>query len=134
MNDETKQAPAPWETAADEAAVRLQHLTGKGTVLTSAEASDLRAVLVGLRNYRLERDGAQATADRVIKMRAESERDGKIRMRRIWALVDHARNTVPMDALYEALKSPIAQAQAADAVPAGGEVPDGRDAKAGEQR
>jgi len=106
-----------WESAADEAAVRLQRLTEPGSALSAEEVADLRAALIGLRNYRFERDSAQATADRVIKLRGESERDNKILMRRIWALVDHRRKAVPMDALHEALTSPIAQAQPADVVP-----------------
>jgi hypothetical protein len=116
MND----GPKRWDAAADEAAVRLQRLTEPGSILLDDEAADLRAVLHGLRCYKFERDSAQATAERLIKLRGESERDGKIRMRRIWALVDGKRKTVPMDALREALTRPIAQTHPADtALPAG---------------
>lgn len=105
MNDEREA-----ETA--QAAERLQRLVDAGEVLSVEEADDLRMVLHGLRVYRFERDGANASVDRMRGFREQDSRDHKVQMRRIWALVDRKRKTVPMGALRAALMDPLTKADA----------------------
>lgn len=112
MNDEREAATA-------EAAERLQRLIDAGEALTVEEADDLRMVLHGLRVYRFERDGANASVERMAGFREQDRRDHKVRMRAIWALVDSKRKSVPMADLRAALTDPIARLDAAAPDPGG---------------
>lgn len=93
-----------WDTAAEEAAIRLQRLTEPDSILLDHEAADLRVVLHGLRCYRFERDSAQASVERILRFRQESEANHKAVMRRIWRLVDRKRKTLSMADLCAALE------------------------------
>lgn len=100
------------EAATAEAAARLERLTGPDTTLDHQDTEDLRMVLHSLRVYRFERDGANASVKRIASFREQDSHDHKARMRRIWALIDRKRKTVPMDALYAALMDPLAKTEA----------------------
>lgn len=92
-----------WDAAADEAAVRLQRVAESGH-FTDEEAADLSAVLHGLRCYRFELDSAQATVERVIASRRQSEAGMKATLHRVGCLVNHKRKTLAMADLKAALE------------------------------